>query len=81
MVLRANVDVMVAIRRSYVGLKTDKDFPDILKRECQNDIDSFAANADEISGMLKMHIVRAELLVGLVHDRKELVCSIPIVID
>jgi len=71
MVLQSNVDVMTALRRYYVGLKTNKDFA--LTDACQENIDSFAADLDVIIDELKMHISRAKLLAGTISDRKELV--------
>lgn len=71
MVLESNVDVMTALRGYYVGLKANKYFS--LKEGCEEDIDSFAANIDEIIDGLRMHISRAKLLAGIISDRKELV--------
>ena len=73
MVLEANVDVMTALQRFYLGLKANQDFPSALKETCQVDMDSFAANIEEIIHGLRMHTSRAGLLASIISDRKELV--------
>jgi hypothetical protein len=73
MVLEANMDVMTSLRRFYVRLTTNKDFPPALRRDDEDDIASFAANLDEIMDGIKMHAARARFLVGVISDRSELV--------
>lgn len=71
--LQANVDVMTALRKFYVGLKANKHFPSPLRRKCKDDIESFTSNIAEAIDRFKMHISRANLLGVTISDRKELV--------
>ena len=73
MVLDANIGVISAIRRFYTNLKDQKDFPDALKRDCTDDITTFAAHLNEIIDEFNMQISRAKLLTNIISDRKELV--------
>jgi hypothetical protein len=71
--LEANVDVMTALRKFYLGLKANKDFPSPLRMKCEDDIESFTSNIGEAIDRFKMHISRANLLGVTISDRKELV--------
>lgn len=73
MVLEANVKVIKAIEQFYTNLQGHKDFPDVLKRDCADDIASFDTNLSEIIDDFSMQIARAKLLGDIIHDRKELV--------
>ena len=73
MSLKSNIAVITALRKFYVRLSQHKDFS--LKDECQDSIESFLTALDEILGELAMHLARAELLEGIIRDRKELVSS------
>lgn len=71
MMLESNVDVLTALRKYYVKLKSNDDFP--LAGECQESIEEFAGNVGKNIDELKMQIPRAKLLAGIISDRKELV--------
>lgn len=73
MVLEANIDIIIALRKFYVGLKSKKEFPVDLKRSTTGDISTFSGNLEGIIAGLKMHASRAKLLVSIIADRKELV--------
>ncbi|KAF4630836.1 hypothetical protein G7Y89_g7300 [Cudoniella acicularis] len=72
-ILEANTNVITALGNFYVGLKANKDFPSVLRENCEGDIDSFVSTLGEMVEGLKMHIIRAKLLVEIISDRKELV--------
>lgn len=73
MVLEANIEILNSLRRFYVGLVARKDFPDVLKATCEDDLARFLSQLDEIIGDFNMQISRARLLVSIISDRKELV--------
>lgn len=73
MVLESNVDVIVALRRYYIALMDNSEFPDGLKRGCGGDVTAFAAHLDEIRNDFKMQTSRVRLLANIISDRKELV--------
>ena len=73
MVLEANVDGMTALRKFYVELKANKDFPSPLKMKCEDDIETLTANIGQATNGLKMQISRANLLAVVISERKELV--------
>jgi hypothetical protein len=73
MVLEANAEILVSIRKFYAELVVRKDFPGALKTDCEDDLDSFFAQIDEIINDFRMQIARAKLLVNIISDRKELV--------
>lgn len=73
MVLEANMLVIISLRKFYVALKSNRDFPLILRRACREDIEIFAASLNEVINGLQMHITRARLLVSILGDRKDLV--------
>jgi len=74
MVLEANIDVINALRKFYMRLKFNHEFPSVLKRDSKEEIETFAGNLGEIIAGLKMHALRAILLVNIIGDRKHLVC-------
>lgn len=75
MVLEANHDVLASLRRYYLGLMDLKEFPDVLKLECSDDIANFASHIDSVMYEFKMQVSRAKLLAGIISDRKGLVCN------
>lgn len=77
MVLEANISVITSIQRLYITLKSNRDFPKILRQDRTEDIKRFTANLNEIIGGLKMHVTQANLLVTIIGDRKELVSFFP----
>jgi hypothetical protein len=72
MILEANVEVMLSLRKFYKDLKEDNDTPLELKNECGNDISAFMALLDDIMNDFKMQVRRAKLLLTIVSNRKEL---------
>ncbi|KAL6708222.1 hypothetical protein ACN47E_003406 [Coniothyrium glycines] len=72
MVLEANASIPLLLRRFYADLVACKDFPSALKIQCEDELDTFFAQLDEITKDFHMQIVRAKLLVNTIGDRKEL---------
>ncbi|KAH8724818.1 hypothetical protein GQ44DRAFT_249388 [Phaeosphaeriaceae sp. PMI808] len=73
MVLEANTDVLMSIHKFYHNLVDRKDFPDMLKAECEDDLHTFTSQLDEIINDFHMQTARGKLLVKIISDRKELV--------
>jgi hypothetical protein len=71
MSLKSNIAVITALRKFYARLSENKDFP--FKDESLTQIESFLTSLDEILGEFTIHTARAELLEGIIRDRKELV--------
>ncbi|KIW33353.1 uncharacterized protein PV07_00210 [Cladophialophora immunda] len=76
MVLEANVDVMQSLCKFYEGLRTKKEIPQTLKDGCDADIATFIAQTNDMISNLKLQIVRANLLVKITKDRKELITQL-----
>ncbi|OAP62702.1 hypothetical protein AYL99_01929 [Fonsecaea erecta] len=76
MVLEANVDVMQSLCKFYESLMTKKEIPQTLKDECDADIATFIAQINDMISNLKLQIVRANLLVKITKDRKELITQL-----
>ncbi|OQU97587.1 hypothetical protein CLAIMM_03497 isoform 3 [Cladophialophora immunda] len=76
MVLEANVDVMQSLCKFYEGLRTRKEIPQTLKDGCDADIATFIAQTNDMISNLKLQIVRANLLVKITKDRKELITQL-----
>ena len=73
MVLEANVDVMRSMCKFYNGLRSNRDIDQALKDKLALDISTFTAQIDDMISDFKMQISRANLLVKITKDRKELV--------
>jgi hypothetical protein len=73
MILQANFDVLASLRRFYAVLNDRTDFPENVKLQCQDDISRFLSQLDSIMYDFKMQVSRAELLAGIIHNRKGLV--------
>jgi Mg2+ and Co2+ transporter CorA len=73
MVLEANAKILKSLRKFYSDLTVRRDFPDTLRKLCEDDLDIFLSQLDEISSDFDMQISRAKLLVNIISDRKELV--------
>jgi hypothetical protein len=73
MVLEANTDVLKSIFKFYDGLLDRKDFPSTLKAACEDDLNNFTSQLNEIINDFHMQCSRAKLLVNIISDRKELV--------
>ena len=71
MILHANIDVLAALRKYYECLLKHKDFP--MKKDCREDVLSFAAQINDMIYNSKLQISRARLLVRIASDRKSLV--------
>jgi hypothetical protein len=71
MILEANIAVIMGLRKFYVQLSTNKDFP--LKEHSAKALEGFMASIDGIIGEFEMHNARAKLLKDIISDRKELV--------
>jgi hypothetical protein len=73
MVLESNIEVISSLRKFYANLMDQKDFPDLLKTTCRDDLATFASHLDEVTSDFKMQSSRAKLLANIISDRKELV--------
>ncbi|KAF1942092.1 hypothetical protein EJ02DRAFT_184411 [Clathrospora elynae] len=73
MVLEANAKILKSLRKFYVDLIARKDFPRTLRSACEDDLDVFFTQLDEITSDFDMQIGRAKLLANIISDRKELV--------
>lgn len=73
MVLEGNVEVMGALRRFYMNLREQRDFPPALKDACSEEIQTFDAHLEELVAGINTQISRAQLLSSIIGDRKELI--------
>lgn len=70
-VLKANVHVMTSLRRFYIDLQRNDDFP--MRYTCKDDIVVFASQLVNLIDDFKLQINRAEALIRTTTDRTELV--------
>ncbi|KAG9195927.1 hypothetical protein G6011_01048 [Alternaria panax] len=73
MVLEANAKILRTLHRFYSNLIVRSDFPDTLKKSCEDHLYAFFSQLNEISGDFDMQLARAKLLVNIISDRKQLV--------
>jgi hypothetical protein len=73
MILETNVQVISSLRRFYLGLMKNSDFPLLIKEKNEADIQSFSNGLADIIDDFGMQISRAKLLARIIMDRKELV--------
>ncbi|OCK89415.1 uncharacterized protein K441DRAFT_644795 [Cenococcum geophilum 1.58] len=71
MVLEANMDVLISLRKFYENLLKNKNFD--LKEACEEDILQFATQVNNMIYDSRMQIARAKLLVQIIDDRKNLI--------
>ena len=71
MVMQANVDVLTSVRKYYEKLLKNKDFP--LATVCEEDVDVFVTQIDEIMYDIEMQISRTKVLAQVTSDRKTVV--------
>lgn len=71
MIMDTNSNVIAQIRAFYLGLVEQVGLPWV--SECQDAISQFASQLDEMIYDLNMHISRAQVLVKISQDRKQLV--------
>jgi hypothetical protein len=69
--LKANVDVMTSLRRFYIDLRDNDEFP--MKKSCGDDIAVFASQLGNLINDFRLQIDRADALVRITTDRTELV--------
>jgi Mg2+ and Co2+ transporter CorA len=69
--LKANVDVMTSLRRFYIDLRDNDEFP--MKKSCGDDIAVFASQLGNLIDDFRLQIDRADALVRITTDRTELV--------
>ena len=65
MVLEANMDVLISLRKFYENLLKNKNFD--LKEACEEDILQFATQVNNMINDSRMQIERAKLLVHYDH--------------
>jgi hypothetical protein len=75
--LEANVEIMSSLCKFYTGLMTNNSIPQSLKDAVELDINAFTAQVENMISDFKMQIARANLLVKITKDRKELVSPLP----
>jgi hypothetical protein len=73
MVLESNAKIVKTLRSFYESLVARDDFPNTLKKACEDDMYAFFSQLDEIISDFDMQITRAKLLANIISDRKELV--------
>ncbi|MCJ1381741.1 hypothetical protein MMC17_004852 [Xylographa soralifera] len=73
MLLEANMTTLTALQSFYVRLRRNKDFPALLKAQCEDEIQQFASEIDQMIHGFKMFKSRAFLLAGIISDRRELI--------
>ena len=73
MALQGNVDVLTALRRFYVPLSENDDFP--LRHNCSSDIRSFVRQLDSFIYDSNMQIARGKLLAEKIAGRKTIVSN------
>ena len=76
MVLEANTDVLISLRKFYENLLNNKSFD--LKEACEEDIIQFATQVNNMIYDSRTQIARAKLLVQIIDDRKNLVSMQPV---
>lgn len=76
MVVEANVNVMQSLCKFYESLRMKRDVPQVLKDDCGDAVDTFVAQINDMISNMKLQIVRAQLLVKITKDRKELVSDL-----
>ncbi len=76
MVLEANMDVLISLRKFYENLLKNKYFN--LKEDCEEDILQFTTQVNNMIYDSRMQIARAKLLVQIIDDRKNLVSMQPV---
>ena len=76
MVLEANMDVLIPLRKFYENLLKNKIFD--LKEACEEDIMQFATQVNNMIYDSRMQIARAKLLVQIINDRKNPVSMRPV---
>jgi hypothetical protein len=74
MILEANADVLTSLRLFYERLVDRKDFP--LGGDCRDEVLTFANRVDDMVYDSRMQVSRAKLLVRIIADRKNLVCTL-----
>jgi hypothetical protein len=75
LIMESNCQVMGSIRDYYRHLVDVDEFP--LRITCRGDVNAFITKLNYLTADIKMHIARADLLLRMTDDRKNLVsCSI-----
>jgi Mg2+ and Co2+ transporter CorA len=73
LILKANLEVVSALRKFYLNLQEQRDFPQQLATSCTEEVAEFRVHLDEIMAEFKMHTPHAQLLESIISGRKELV--------
>ncbi|KAI9767403.1 MAG: hypothetical protein M1839_004507 [Geoglossum umbratile] len=71
MIMAANADVLASLQKFYQNLLENKDFE--LRIACREHVSAFATQVDAMIYDSRMQTARAQLLIRIVADRKELV--------
>lgn len=79
LVLKLNSNIISQVRHYYVGIMQYEDLPTLLKRGCCKDLVRFERRIETIEGCIRLLVLRAEALMQLLADRKDLVSfSLPL---
>jgi len=78
MILEANMDVLVSLRRFYERLLENPDFS--LHQTCRPSVVAFATQLNDLIYDSKNQIARAKVLVRITADRKAMASFIPLLI-
>src|SRR5438034_1479374 len=73
MVLESNAEIMTLLKKFYLDIVEDEDFPDKERKACRHAVKNFVPQLDELIYDTKMQIRRAQVLVKIVADRKTIV--------
>jgi hypothetical protein len=73
MIIDANLEIIMALRKFYRDLRKQRHFPPELAKSCADDIADFTAHLDQITADFKKHASRARLLVDAISDSKKLI--------
>lgn len=71
MILESNSQVITSLREYYKVLQESDDFP--LAITCKGEIYAFLTKLSYVVSDLKMHVARADLMLKIMNDRKDLV--------
>jgi hypothetical protein len=74
MVMEANSQVMTSLRDYYEDLTHSPDFT--LRTASRGEMTSFLTKLNHMMADFKMHVSRAELMIRITADRKDLVCRL-----
>ncbi|ORX99550.1 hypothetical protein BCR34DRAFT_547476 [Clohesyomyces aquaticus] len=76
LVLKLDMEVLLRLRQLYCSLRTNENFPAIIGTDCSTDLMRFEKRVLAIEDTHRLQLSRAETLLQLLHNRKELLHDI-----